>query len=188
VLPQGMLKWNFGVHNLMTYLTDDIPVGNYDATRIANLGIGHGAIDGGGGYTYFNPETGHELSAATGLTYNFTNQALDYQNGLDFHLDWGASQFLTKQFFVGVVGYWLNQVTPDSGAGARLGAFQSHVAAMGPQIGYVLPLGRAEGFIGLKGYDEFTASNRASGWNIWLTFSVSPAPPANPAATAAPHR
>ena len=24
------------------------------------------------------------------------------------HLDWGASQFLTKQWQVGVVGYWYN--------------------------------------------------------------------------------
>jgi hypothetical protein len=33
----------------MTYLTGDIPVGAYDPTRLSNLGIGHAAIDGGGG-------------------------------------------------------------------------------------------------------------------------------------------
>jgi hypothetical protein len=43
-------------------LTGDIPVGAYDPKRLANLGIGHGAIDGGAGYTYFNPQTGHEFS------------------------------------------------------------------------------------------------------------------------------
>lgn len=47
LVPQGTLKWNFGVHNLMTYVTGDIPVGAYDASRLANLGAGHGAIDGG---------------------------------------------------------------------------------------------------------------------------------------------
>src|SRR6266705_1077001 len=52
--PQATLKWNAGVHNFMTYLTGDIPVGAYDPARLANLGIGHAAIDGGGGYTYFN--------------------------------------------------------------------------------------------------------------------------------------
>ncbi len=56
--PQATLKWNAGVHNFMTYLTGDIPVGAYDPARLANLGIGHAAIDGGGGYTYFNPATG----------------------------------------------------------------------------------------------------------------------------------
>jgi hypothetical protein len=57
--PMATLKWNAGVHNYMTYVTGDIPVGAYDPSRLANLGIGHAAIDGGGGYTYFNPATGH---------------------------------------------------------------------------------------------------------------------------------
>lgn len=185
LIPQGSLKWNRGVHNWMTYLTGDIPVGQYDATSLANLGVGHGAMDGGGGYTYFDPRTGHEFSAVTGLTYNFTNQALAYQNGIDFHLDWGASQFLSKQLFVGLVGYFFNQVTGDSGTGARLGGFQSRVAGVGPQIGYLVPIGGMQGFVGLKGYGEFAAQNRASGWNLWLTFSISPAPP-SPSPTSPP--
>jgi hypothetical protein len=111
--PQATLKWNAGVHNFMTYLNGDIPVGAYDPSRLANLGIGHGAIDGGGGYTYFNPQTGHEFSAVAGFTYNFKNQDTQYQNGIDFHIDWGASQFLSKQVFVGLVGYAYQQVSDD---------------------------------------------------------------------------
>ena len=67
--PQATLKWNAGVHNFMTYVTGDIPVGAYDPGRLSNLGIGHGAIDGGGGYTYFNPQSGQEFSVVSGLTY-----------------------------------------------------------------------------------------------------------------------
>jgi hypothetical protein len=81
--PMATLKWNRGVHNYMTYLTGDIPVGTYDPSNLANFGIGHGAIDGGVGYTYFNPQTGHEFSAVTGVTYNFKNTDTDYQNGVD---------------------------------------------------------------------------------------------------------
>lgn len=69
--PQVSLRWNAGVHNYMTYIAGDIPVGAYQSTRLANLGIGHGAIDAGGGYTYFNPQTGHEFSAVLCFTYNF---------------------------------------------------------------------------------------------------------------------
>ena len=43
--PQATLKWNAGVHNFMTYVTGDIPVGAYSPTRLANLGIGHAAIE-----------------------------------------------------------------------------------------------------------------------------------------------
>jgi hypothetical protein len=48
VLPIATLRWNAGVHNYMTYMTGDIPVGTYDSTRLSNVGIGHGAVDAGG--------------------------------------------------------------------------------------------------------------------------------------------
>ena len=75
VIPQASLRWNNGVHNVMTYITGDIPVGAYDSTRLSNIGIGHGAIDAGAGYTYFNPQTGQEFSAVLGFTYNFQKAA-----------------------------------------------------------------------------------------------------------------
>ncbi|MBV9237307.1 MAG: transporter, partial [Xanthobacteraceae bacterium] len=95
--PQTSLRWNFGVHNFMVYLTGDIPVGLYSPVQLANIGYGHGAIDGGSGYTYFNEKTGNEFSAVLGLTYNFINPSTQYQNGVDVHFDWSASKFVTKQ-------------------------------------------------------------------------------------------
>src|SRR5262249_54750019 len=61
---QGNLRWNFGVHNFMTYVATNAPTGTYDASRLANFGIGHWAVDGGGGYTYFDPQAGHEFGGA----------------------------------------------------------------------------------------------------------------------------
>jgi len=175
--PTAKLKWNQGVNNWMVYVSGDVPVGAYNNTRIINLGIGHGAIDAGGGYTYFNPQTGMEFSAVAGFTYNFTNTATDYKNGIDSHLDLAFSKFVSKQFFVGAVGYVYNQLTGDTGSGAKLGPFKSRVEAIGPQAGYVFPVGDLQGVLNLKGYWEFDAENRAKGWNTWLTFAVSAAPP-----------
>lgn len=94
------------------------------------------------------------------------------------HLDWGASQFLTKQLQIGLVGYFYNQISCDSGSGNRVGCFESRVAGIGPQIGYVFPLSKEfQGYINVKGYKEFAAENRADGWNAWLTFAISPAAP-----------
>jgi hypothetical protein len=120
--PQASLRWNSGVNNWMVYGMGDIPVGNYNSANLANLGIGHGAADAGAGYTYFDPKTGHEFSVVTGLTYNPLNPSTSYQNGINWHTDWGASQFLTKQLHVGVVGYLYQQVTPDQGGAPILGA------------------------------------------------------------------
>ena len=140
LVPQFALRWNAGLNNYMTYITGDIPVGAYQSNRLSNLGIGHGAIDAGGGYTYFNPATGHEFSGVLGFTYNFKDTATQYQNGVDLHFDWGASQFLTKQVQVGLVGYAYKEIGCDSGSGDRVGCFQSQLFGIGPQFGYVFPL------------------------------------------------
>jgi hypothetical protein len=172
-----------GVNNLMTYVTGDIPVGNYNSMSLANLGLGHGAIDAGGGYTYFNPATGQEFSAVAGLTYNFKNTTAQYQSGVDFHLDWGASQFLSKQVFIGLVGYAYDQVSADSGSGDRVGAFESRVFSAGAQLGYIFPIAGKQRFLGSKSYFEFGAKDRPEGWNTWLTFAISDAPPTQRGAT-----
>jgi hypothetical protein len=95
----------------MTYATGDIPVGAQNPNSIANLGLGLGAIDGGGGYTYLNPATGHTFSGVAGFTYNFKNPDTQVQSGVDFHFDWSAAQFLSKRVFVGLVGYPYQQVS-----------------------------------------------------------------------------
>ena len=106
----------------MAYVAGDIPVGDYNPTRLANIGIGHGAIDVGGGYTYLNPATGVEFSGVAGFTYNFKNPDTQYQSGIDFHFDWGVSQFLSKQVFVGFVGYAYQQITDDFGQNPAVSA------------------------------------------------------------------
>jgi hypothetical protein len=176
LIPQFAIKWNAGVNNYMTYVTADLPAGAYDSMRLANLGIGHWAIDAGGGYTYFDPQTGREASAVLGFTYNFKNPSTQYQNGVDMHLDWGVSQFLTKQVQVGLVGYLYQEIGCDSGSGDRVGCFQSRVVGVGPQFGYLFPVGdNMQGYLNLKAYGEFANENRPAGWNVWLTFNLSPA-------------
>ena len=177
---QPTLRWNNGVNNYLIYGMMNFPVGAYDPNRLVNFGLGHWSVDGGGGYTYFDPKSGWEFSAVAGLTYNFVNPHIDYQNGIDAHLDWAVSKFVTKQFHIGVVGYAYQQLTADSGAGATLGDFKSRVFAVGPEIGYLFPVGDLQGYLNLKAYKEFGAENRAEGWNTWLTLAISPMPPHTP--------
>ena len=185
--PQASLRWNTGVHNVMTYVTGNVPLGAYDPARLSNIGIGHGALDGGVGYTYFNEQSGYEFSAVGGVTYNFVNPDTHYQSGVDLHLDWGASRFLTKQLQIGLVGYLYNQASCDGGSGNRVGCFQSRVAGAGTQLGYTISMGQLEGNVNVKAYKEFAAANRPEGWNVWLTYTLSPAESAS-ARPAAPRR
>ena len=160
------------MHNFIAYTMAGIPVGAYEADRLANIGTNHWAVDAGGGYTYLNQKTGLEFSAVLGFTYNFENPDTDYQNGISSHLDWGASQFLSEQWHVGLVGYFYYQLTGDSGSGAVLGDFKSRVAAIGPQVGYLFKVKDRQWYANLKGYWEFDAQNRPEGWNVWLTVSI----------------
>jgi len=181
LLPMASLRWNAGVHNVMVYATGDIPVGAYDPSRLANIGIGHGAVDGGLGYTYLNPDTGQEFSGVLGFTSNMMNNSTQYRNGTDLHFDWGASQFLSKTFFVGAVGYVYEQQSGDSGSGDKVGPFRSRVVGVGPQLGFIFPVSAyTQGYINIKGYKEFDNANRPAGWNAWVTLVLSPAAPGTP--------
>ena len=170
--PTATLKWNDGVHNFMAYTMAGVPVGAYDKNRLANLGIGHWSLDAGGGYTYFDAKKGHEFSAVLGFTENFENPDTDYKSGVDGHLDWAASQFLTEQLHVGLVGYVYHQLTGDGGSGDTVGDFKSRVSAVGPQAGYFFQVGDQKWYANLKGYYEFDGQNRTTGWNAWLTLVI----------------
>jgi len=177
--PVFSLRWNQDVNNLMAYVTGDIPIGTYNPVRLAYLGLGHGAIDAGGAYTYFNSKTGQEFSGTLGFTYNSVNPSTHYQSGVDMHFDWGASHFLTEQLHVGLAGYVYKEIGCDSGSGNRVGCFRSQIAGIGPQIGFIFPLGGMAGYLSLRAYKEFDAKNRPDGWNAWISFELSPAAPAS---------
>jgi hypothetical protein len=183
VFYQGTLKWNQGVHNEMVYFTGNIPSGTYDPNRLANLSFGFTGFDGGVGYTYLDPKTGHEFSVVGGVTYSLMNRDLQYQNGIDFHLDWGASQFIGKNFLIGAAGYYFQQLTGDSGPGATLGPFKGRVLGIGPQVGFIFPVSEGyQGYLNVKAYKDFAVENRPEGWTAWVTLAISPAAPESTAA------
>lgn len=170
--PLVSVAWNTDVHNWMVYATGDAPVGSYDSSRLADIGIGHGAVDWGGGYTYLNTKSGLEISAVAGLTYNLENGDTDYQNGVDSHLDYAVSQFLSESFHVGGVGYLYYQLTGDSGSGARLGGFESKVAAIGPEVGYFFTVAGQQWYANARAYYEFWAENRVQGYAVFATLNI----------------
>jgi len=79
---------------------------------------------------------------------------------------------------IGLVGYYYQQLTADSGSGAKLGPFRGETVGIGPQIGFIFPISKEyQGYINLKGYRDLEVENRAQGWTAWLTFAISPAAP-----------
>lgn len=54
--------------------------------------------------------------------------------------------------------------------------FKSRVAGIGPQIGYLFPVGdKLLGALNAKAYWEFAGQSRAEGWNLWVALAISSA-------------
>lgn len=148
---EGNFHWNFALFGFA-------PTGKYDKDDLANTSLNHWAIMPRLAATYFNPKTGWQVNGAAIYSYNFENPATDYETGEILNFD-GA---ITKNFGplgVGAVAYAMIQTTPDSGRGARLGAFESEVYGAGPIVTFSM------GGLTLlaKWYAEFGAENTFEG-------------------------
>ena len=172
--PSASLTWSRDVHNVMTYVTGNIPVGAYNINRLSALGLGYWAVDAGAGYTYYDEEKGFEWSVLLGFTYNFTNPHTQYRSGIAAHLDWAIAPYVTDKMLLGVAGYFYNQLTGDSGPGALLGDFKSRVAGIGPQLGFFFELAGREAYLNVKAFSEFNVRNRLSGWTAFVTLTLEP--------------
>ena len=75
----------------------------------------------------FNRKRGHEL-----------------QTGTQLHLDGTLAQHFPLWGGLaasGINGYWYEQVTGDSGSGAKFGDFKGRTAGLGPVVSYVTKIG-----------------------------------------------
>lgn len=120
----GKLSYEF-VHTIVA------PLGGYDVDRPVNLGRNYWSFDTTVAMTWFDPETGRELSIAPGIMVNTENPDTNYRTGTEFHMDFTATQFLGETVALGPRGYWYRQLTPDRGDGAVLGDFKSESFGIG---------------------------------------------------------
>jgi hypothetical protein len=71
-----------------------------------------------------------------------------------------------------VVGYYYQQLTPDTGTGAVLGSFEGRVVALGGAIGYTFEIGKLPVSTRLKVFREFDAVNHLEGTAGFFTVSL----------------
>jgi hypothetical protein len=162
---QGNWHWNLG-----TLL--NIPIGPWSESRDTNISFNHWALDTTGAVTWFDPKIGWELSSAAGFTFNWENPDTDYETGTEFHVEWALVRHFSKTLALGLVGYHYQQVTGDSGAGARLGDFKGRVTALGPTLTYSFQLGKLPVSTQWSYFHEFDVENRLEGDAGLFTISM----------------
>lgn len=158
-----LLGWHSGNWHWNVATSFWLPVGAYDVNRVANTGRNFKSFGPGFGFTYRDPALGWELSAATTVLFNSENTATQYQSGRVLHIDYTVAKQLTPQFEIAAVGYIMQQLTADSGAGATFGENRSRVAAAGPALNFKFALGDVPMTMQLKYYREFSAVNTTQG-------------------------
>lgn len=166
------MGWHSGKFHWSTTALVNVPVGDYRDGQLANLAFHRWAGDLSGALTWFDPETGIDLSTAVGVTFNGVNRATDYRTGTEFHVEWAASKALTSALSIGLIGYHYQQVTGDSGAGAQLGPYKGRTTALGGTVAYNFQVGKTPISTRIKVLQEFSVENRARGTVGLLTVSL----------------
>ena len=118
-------------------------------------------------------EKGRDVSCNIDYIYNTENDETDYQTGQELHLDVVFNQFLSETFAIGVHGFYLDQITGDSGRGALLGDYKAEAAGVGPALLWTTRIGGQDVSFIAKWLHEFHAENRIKGDHVFLSFAMS---------------
>jgi hypothetical protein len=171
VLVPGFLGWHSGDWYANFALSVYAPTGEYDPNQPLSLSRHFWALDSAFSGSLLT-DWGFDLSASLGYTVNWENPDTQYKSGDVVHLDLALGQYLSHHFKVGLVGYAVVQVTPDSGSGAILGPFESDVYAAGAALEYDTKLRAREMSLQLRWYREFAAQNHLAGNALYLTLDL----------------
>jgi len=163
------LAWDFDKFHVMLSNLVNVPIGNYRADALANLAFHHWGDDVSVAATWFDMQSGIEVSGIAGLTFNAENPATQYRTGTEFHFEGSVSKALSKEWSAGVIGYFYDQISGDGGSGARLGPFQGRTAALGGSLTYNFLIDKRPITVRAKVFREFDVERRLQGTGGYLT-------------------
>ena len=147
--------WSFKVSEVII-----APTGGYSTSELVNLGRNYWSFDTIAAATWFDPKKGTAFSIQPGLMLNTENSDTDYRTGTEFHLDFTLNQFVSPSLALGIRGYYYQQITGDSGTGAKLGDYKSESFGAGPGFVWIPKVGDGQLTILGKWIHDFSAENR----------------------------
>ncbi len=178
------LFWKKGNFSYQTLVGIYAPTGAFDVGRLANLGKNFWTFSPQAAFKYENQKNGLEATVYTGFNFNTKNNATDYQSGQEFFMDFTVDKRFKNGFGVGGTGFFFQQITGDSGAGAILGSFKGRNFGLGPELSFTKILGHDAFFaMELKWLPEILVSHRTQGNWVWFKMAFAwplpkiPAPP-----------
>jgi len=173
LIPVG-LNWTFGELQLNFQSIVFAPTGDFEVGRLANPGKNHWMFDQTIGASFMSQKTGTEVTGFFGYAVSTENPDTNYRNGDIIHLEGTVEQFLplgskTTLLGIGANAFYYQQVTGDSGSGARLGDFESRTAGVGPGVTLIKIIGKSALTLQVKWLPELDTKNRLNGDWVWVS-------------------
>jgi hypothetical protein len=144
------------------------PTGEFDPNRAVSPGKGYwGHMLTLGGTYFFDKDKTIAISLLDRYEFNMEQQRTHLTPGQQNTLEGGLSLGVTKTIDIGLIGYYVQQTTDETGAGSS--NVRDHVVAAGPEINVVWP---SVGLItSLRYAYEIDAQNRPQGHTACLTLT-----------------
>ncbi len=170
-----ILGWKNGDLKYDVRLGIYAPTGEFKKGQLANVGKNYWTFEPVISVSYLSSKIGLEVSAFAGMDFNTKNDDTDYQTGHQFHLDATVAEHLP--LFGGFIGvganaFYYQQVTADSGSGARLGSFEGRTVGIGPVLSYATKICNRDVVVEAKWLPELDTAKRLSGEYVWLKLAL----------------
>lgn len=167
-----MMAWKQDEWQFNAVLPIYAPTGEYEEGRLANPGKNYWTFDPTVGVAY----SGQNLwnwAVHTGFAINTENKDTNYKSGTVWHVEGSVQKLIpmgSGLLAVGANAFYYDQITGDSGDGARLGNFKGSTTGVGPVISYLLPGAEESMVFELRWLPEMSVSKRLDGDYIWGKF------------------
>jgi len=164
------LHWTFDTFDMLNSFDVVFPTGSYDAEHLVNPGQNKWVVRLNHMGTW-HPAPEWDISYRLHWDYNFRNPDTNYQSGQTVYLNWGVGWKPEPSLTVGLVGYFLRQITNDRQAGQVVAAHGNRVRVdgIGPGVKYFL---HNHVMLTAKYFREFNARNHPRGEQLWLQITV----------------
>lgn len=164
-----MLGWADGDVHVQLSSMVSVPIGHYREGQLANLSLHRWAVDGSIAVSWHDAESGWDISAKSGYTWNGHNNDSGYDSGDEMHVEAAVEKAFSPAFSLGLQGAWAKQVTADDGP---LGPFKGEVVAVGVTAATTVMMGGKPGTFRGRFMKEVDATNRLKGATFWLDFAI----------------
>ena len=172
-----MLGWT-GLNGNLKYdarLGIYAPTGDYEKGKLANLGKNYWTFEPAVSLSYISSKIGLEVSGFAGMDFNTKNNETEYRTGTQFHVDFTVAEHLP--LFGGIMGlgangFYYQQISGDSGSGARLGDFEGRTLGIGPVVSYMTKIWGKDLIAEAKWLPEIDVEKRLKGNYVWFKLGM----------------